>query len=98
MLLVCVVCGVSHNPTRGKWSNLTARILVSLFLECSILSQAKKHGVPGIKDFPSRVQGFGGGGKYSGEAERAASPKDYISVLARSQKLARRNRKLCRCQ
>lgn len=59
----------------GEWSNLMASHSV---LKCSIVSKAKKHGVPGIKDYPSRVQGFGG--KYSGEVERAVSPKDYISV------------------
>lgn len=35
-----------------------ARILVSLFLS-ALLFLAKKHQGPGIKDYPSGVQGFG---------------------------------------
>lgn len=45
-----------------------ARILVSLSLKCSIVSQSKKRWGPGIKDFPSRVQGFGGEILWGGRA------------------------------
>lgn len=43
-------------------------------LECSIVSRAKKHRVRGIKDYPSRVQGFDGeilrGGRVLCEPQR----------------------------